>query len=144
MAAAQQPSFWQQLELLAATHPDVIKHVATHLPGGGAAHLRGASRCVRDALNRTVTTVRWTPGGRFGGVEMAAVFPGACRLHASLLHSDVDDIVASSPVLLQKIQHLELKMPYFPNHPGDDGAGVARLLPRCASGMALGSWVAHD
>jgi hypothetical protein len=126
----QLPSFWENFENVAATHPDVMKHVTAHLSkDGGAAHLRGASRGVRQALNRTVTTVRWTQRAPFGGVEMATVFREAHRLHVSSVAQIDDDISASSPLLLAKIQHLQLHISDVPRTPADVGS-VAALLSR--------------
>jgi hypothetical protein len=132
MALQHRSSFWQRCEQVAATHADVLKNIAARLPEGGAAHLRGTSRCVREALNRVVHTVRWTPGAPYEGVEMATVFPEAELLEISAMNPfDVDDIVGSSPVLLQKIRHLKLAINEFPTEPSDVSE-VARLLSMCA------------
>jgi hypothetical protein len=101
-------------EQIAVSNTKVMGNVISLLPKGGAACLRGASRGMRDAVNRSVNTAVCVPGCPFVNVEIAEVFPDADHLHVRLptppddMRTCLADITTSTPVLLGKIQSLKL------------------------------------
>jgi hypothetical protein len=136
-----QPTFWERFEHLAATDVNVLKNVLTHLPWDGAALLRGVSRGMRVAVNRTVTAVQCSPAQLLQDVELAAVFRDANRLFlrcqdSTTVAAFLERVLASLPVLLQKIQYLELSLVSLP-HNLDDVASIARVLCRWAFTVGL-------
>jgi hypothetical protein len=99
------------------SHATIRKLVLSHLRQGGAATLRPVNRAVRAAINLQVSSIKCdvqTP--RFES-ELAVVFPAATKLcvrSATFVEPDacvlLEHILATSPVLLAKLQALELSL----------------------------------
>jgi hypothetical protein len=132
--------FWQCFEQLASTHAAAFKLVVEHLPKNGAARLRGVSRAMRQAVNRTVTTVVCSaPLAPFGSLDLALRFPEASRLIVQLYQLAATEVAmifshlcTSSPALLSKIQSLRMELHSSTVDSGSVARSVAELLSRCA------------
>jgi hypothetical protein len=141
--------FWRRFERVAGNHVNVLRHVLglTQSSKHTADQLRGSSRAMREAVNRSVTTVHCQLGACASIDELATVFPYADRLdvHGQPLDegdtgSNASDwlhkIMDSSPLLLQKIQSLSLCL--HGRHENDAAArGLADLLSRCVHRIAV-------
>jgi hypothetical protein len=147
----QRALFWRRFEQVAGTYPNVLRHVLTSALCSKSALnlLRGSSRAMRKAVNRSVTTVLCTM--RLKYFEEAdldpTVFPHADGLRLTvedglIVGGMLEDVVASIPLFLRNIQRLQVHLPIFavpifdlPIFP--DAAVVApslaKLLSRCGS-----------
>jgi hypothetical protein len=128
-------AFWRRFEDVAASHPDVLRIISVAC----SLHLRGATRAMRDAVNRSVTTVQLQYDATLNDHDLATVFPAAGRLdvkggyqlEAAGVASWLHHIMTCSPMLLQKIHHLHLFL--FRTLESESAVrSVAELLSRCA------------
>jgi hypothetical protein len=150
--------FWQSFERVAASYPNVLKNViglAQCSTCRTSKHLRGASRSMREAVNRSVTTILCYRAESFHQTELSNVFPEADHLIISLNDTPrasrqidcslscpavwLEHLIACSPLLLERVTFLELDLTrYHQLYPNVDGS-IAKLLCRCASFESTGS-----
>jgi hypothetical protein len=148
-------TFWQNVEELAATFATVFKLVVAYLDRQETATLRGVNRAMRQAINRTVTTVVYSPQADLLLCDLALVFPEASRLFVSWMarypivataeEADIvfNRILESSPVLLQKIQSLSMQLVGMPASKSLAGC-MAEFLARCGFDVAPSATTAHN
>jgi hypothetical protein len=136
------PLFWQRLEHLAATHVAVFKLVVGHLDTGTACALRGANRAMRLAVNGAVTTVVCKYDSPFDRLDLGRVFTDAGCLVVDLQPPHPSKLTAAdtaiflnhvskwSPVLLQRIQSLDMRFHSMPANIGTLAGSLAAFMSR--------------
>jgi hypothetical protein len=108
-AASDAPAlFWRHLERLSSTHAPAFSLVVAHLEKGRAKVLRQVNRAMRQAVNRTVTTVGWNDHVPRACRDLALVFPEARGLRISC--QGTKSFAEWSPGLLGKIQSVTLSV----------------------------------
>jgi hypothetical protein len=109
---------------------------------------------MREAVNRSVTTVQCHRGVSLHGADLAEVFPEAEHLVVSMdspedletqscpeLESPaawLDHLAACSPLLLGKVQSLELDLSTgCQDYSAEDASSIANVLSRCVNELPL-------
>jgi hypothetical protein len=120
-------AFWECVEDLAAAYGAVFKLVLAYLNRDEASSLRRVNRAMRRAVNRAVTTLMYNPHSPILQFDLALAFPEASRLCVSwtaqapsaATADDADAVLTgimdSSPLLLRKIQSLEMQLTGMPS-----------------------------